>query len=325
MNQSKFSLADVLSVSSALLFGFVCFLGLNFLNIGTEKVLGMDRTTGCVIIAFLCASSLFFSAYGAKLLKRTNGNFKISFVLEVIFLILFVLLALFFTTKSSPFTHYFTVSAQKSGINRKLQKSIEQSENMFSKYETYTNNRINLYKSKLKSVVAAKKINPKEYLDYGFQNNSVADTSQIATKMFTIRADLFPSHYSDTISGKGIKEVANDWIQDAKNATSSWKPIGIVGIVQDIEKNSNEWLDTLVTFSKKRELGEQADNFAYSLSFDNVKTYFTKLDSPSPLAIGLALLVYMLMLLSWFVTKRSTRYPGLKFLFGWGMTNDNEL
>ena len=157
MNQSKFSLADVLSVSSALLFGFVCFLGLNFLNIDTEKVWGMDRTTGCIIIALACASSLFFTAYGARLLKRTNGNFKTSFVLEVILLILFVLLAFFFTTKSSPFTHYFTVSAQKSEINNKLQKSIEQAENMFSEYETYANTRINLYKSKLISVVVAKK------------------------------------------------------------------------------------------------------------------------------------------------------------------------
>lgn len=325
MNQSKFSFADVLSVSSALLFGFVCFLGLNFLKINTEKVWGMDHTTGCIIIALICASSLFFTAYGAKLLKRTNGNFKISFVLEVILLILFVLLAIFFTTKSSPFTHYFTVSAQRSAINSKLQKSINQAENMFSDYETYANTRINLYKSKLTSVVDAKKINPNEYLGYGFQNNSVADTLQIATKMFTIRADLFPSHYSDTISGKGIKEVANDWIQDAKNATNSWKPIGIVGIVQDIDKNSKAWLETLVVFSKKREPGEQAGNFADSLSFDNVKTYFTKLNSPTPLSIGLALLAYGLMLLSWFVTKRSTRYPGLKFLFGLGRTNDNEL
>ena len=60
-------------------------------------------------------------------------------------------------------------------------------------------------------------------------------------------------------------------------------------------------------------------------NLDNVKTYFTKLNSPTPLSIGLALLAYGLMLLSWFVTKRSTRYPGLKFLFGLGRTNDNEL
>ncbi|MBK8855691.1 MAG: hypothetical protein IPN10_16700 [Saprospiraceae bacterium] len=217
MNQSKFSLADVLSVSSALLFGFVCFLGLNFLNIGTEKVWGMDRTTGCIIIALVCASSLFFTAYGARLLKRTNGNFKTSFVLEVILLILFVLLAFFFTTKSSPFTHYFTVSAQKSEINSKLQKSIEQAENIFSKYETYSNTRINLYENILRGVVDSEYTDPPTYKLYGFEpSRTVAGNTQIETKMFTIRADLFPSHYSDTISGKGIKEVANDWIQDAK-------------------------------------------------------------------------------------------------------------
>ena len=147
-------------------------------------------------------------------------------------------------------------------------------------------------------------------MDYGFQNNSVADTAQIATKMFTIRADIFPSHYSDTISGKGIKEVANDWIQDAKNATSSWKPIGIVGIVQDIEKNSSEWLDTLVTYSKKRELGEQVANFDDSLSFDNVKIYFTKLESPTPFSIVLGVVSYAFMLLPWYVAKRDLRRMG---------------
>ncbi len=210
MNQIKFSLADVLSISSALLFGFVCFLGLNFLNIGTEKVWGMDRTTGCIIIALMCASSLFFTSYGAKVFKRTHSNFKTCFVLEVILLILFILLALFFTTKSSPFTHYFTVTAQKAEINSKLQNGINQAENMFSIYETYANKRINLFESDLNSVVNAKEIRPKEYEDYGFKKNDVADTAQIATKIYSVRTDLIGKHYSDTISANGKKEVARE-------------------------------------------------------------------------------------------------------------------
>lgn len=311
MNQSKFSLADVLSVSSALLFGFVCFLGLNFLKINTENVWGMDRTTGCIIIALICASSLFFTAYGAKLLKRTNVNFKTSFVLEVILLILFVLLALFFTTKSSPFTHYFTVSAQKSAINSKLQKGINQAENMFSEYETYANKRINDYENYLEGVVAQEFTFPPKFRSHGFvPTTNVSSDKQIATKMFTIRADLFPPHYSDTISGKGIKEVANDWIQNAKNVPISWKPIGIVGVVNDIEKNSNQWLDNLVTFSEKKEQGKQAADFAYSLSFDDVKTYFTKLNSPTPLSIMLGVVAYVFMILPWYVAKRDFRRMG---------------
>jgi hypothetical protein len=308
MNQSKFSLADVLTVLAALVFGFVSFLGANFLNIGNDSVWGMPNATGCVVIAVFVTLSLFGTAFVAKLLKRTSRNFKTCFVWEVILLFLFVLSAVFFASEGSPFAHYFTVTEQKLEINGKLQASITQAENMFAEYENYADNREELYKQKLQSVVAAKGINPTEYARYGFDGASgVSDASQIDTKMFTIHADLFPTNYSDTIAGNGIKEIATEWLQEAKNTTGSWKPIGIVDVVNDIEQNSTAWLNTLVTLSKAPKQDEPAPDFEYNLSFDDVKTHFTKFESPSPLSIGLAVLAYALMLLSWFVTKRNTK------------------
>ena len=326
MNQSKFSLADVLTVLAALAFGFVCFLGANFLNIGNYKVWGMSHTTGCIVMAVVIAVLLFGTAFGAKLLKRTSRNFKTCFVWEVVLLVLFVLFAVFFATKTSPFQHYFTVTTEKSEINSKLQASITQAENMFAAYESHAEIRENLYKSKLQSVVDAERRDPDTFVKYGFRPTSdVSGITQIETKMFPIHADLFPSNYSDTTANNGIKEVAIEWLQNAKKMTSSWKPIGIVGVVNDIEKNSTDWLNTLVTLSQVREHLEKADDFTYPLSFKDVKTHFTKLESPTPLSIGLAVLAYVLMLLSWFVTKRSTRVPPLKFLFGLGKSRNNEL
>jgi len=317
MNQRKFSLADVLTVLAALTFGFVCFLGANFLNINNDRVWRMSHTTGCVVMAVFCAMVLFGTAFGAKLLKSTSRNFKTCFVGEVILLTLFVLFAVFFATKTSPFSHYFTVTAQKSMINSKLQTSITQAENMFAAYESYADNRELIYKNKLTAVANAKKINSDKYKKYGFDSTSgVSDASQIDTKMFTVHADLFPNYYSDPTAKNGIKEVATKWLQNAKNITSSWKPIGIVGVVNDIEKKSTKWLNTLVSLSQVREKGEQPTPFDYKLSFDDVKTYFTKLDSPTPLSNGLAMLVYILMLLSWFVTKRNTKSTyGFRALF----------
>lgn len=326
MNKTKFSLADVLSVLAALAFGFVCFMGANFLNIDNDKVWGMPHTTGCIIMALFCSILLFVTAFGAKLLKRTSSNFKTSFIVEIVLLMLFVLFAMFFAMKTSPFTHYFTVSSQKSEIKSKLQKSITQAEEMFSQYESYAYNRENLYKHKLQSIANAKNLNPNEYAEYGFDSTSnISDTLQIANKLFTVHADLFPTNYSDTIAHNGIKEVASNWLQEAKKTTNIWKPIGIVGVVNDIEKNSNEWLNTLVKISKVREKGEQASDFEYTLSFDDVKTHFTKLNRPTNIALVLAVLAYVLMLLSWFVTKRSTRFPGFNFLFGLGKSSENEL
>ena len=326
MNQSKFSLADVLTVLAAIAFGFVSFLGANFLNINNDIVWGMPHTVGCGAMAIFIAVLLGGTAFGAKILKRTDGNFKTCFVWEVILLALFALFAFFFASKPSPFPHYFTVTTQNAEIQSKLQTSITQAENMFAAYESYAENRENLYKNKLKSVAAAKSTMPSEYTNYGFESNGISDDSQIDTKMFTVHADLFPTNYSDPAANNGTKEVATLWLQGAKSTTnSSWKLMGIVSVVNDIEKNSNEWLNTLVELSKVREQGEQATDFEYPLSFSDVKTHFTKLISPTGLSLGLSVLAYVLLLLSWFVTKRSTRFPGFKFLFSLGTSRDNEL
>ena len=94
MNQSKFSLADVLNALSAIAFGFVFFMGANFMNISNQKVWGLPHTAGCIVMSIVCSGLLFITSYGAKLLKRTSRNFKISFIMEIVFLDLFTTLRL---------------------------------------------------------------------------------------------------------------------------------------------------------------------------------------------------------------------------------------
>jgi energy-coupling factor transporter transmembrane protein EcfT len=290
-NQSKFSLADVLTLLAALAFGFVCFLSTNFYTLG--------NITQSIAVAAITAVVLIVTAFSAKLLKRTSGNFKTCFILEIISLVLFTGLTAFFAY--SPFPHYFAVSEQKTKIQSKLTESITQAENMFAEYEKYANNRENLYKNKLRSVAAAKNINPHKYAEYGFEANSVANSKQIDNKMFTLHAELFPSNFLE------MKQVDSTWLANARNIVNSWKPIGIVNVVNEVEKNSTEWLNELVQFSAYRGKGEQAKNFVYSLSFDDAKEHFTVLGKPALLSIGLVVLAYLLMLLSYFITKRSTK------------------
>jgi energy-coupling factor transporter transmembrane protein EcfT len=299
MNKSKFSLADLLTVLAALAFGFVCFLGTNFFTLG--------NTNQSIILSMIIAVLLGGTAFLAKLLKRTSRNFKICFVWEIILLVLFTAFAVFFSW--SPFPHYFNVSAKKTEIQNKLQASITQAENMFAEYESYADIREYLYELKLKSIADAKNINPSEYAEY-FENNGVTDEKQIKNKIFILHADLFPTNYSDTTANNGIKEVATEWLANAKNITNSWKPIGIVSVVNEVEQNSTDWLNTLINLSKVREKGEQTIDFEYSLSFDDVKTDFKTLGKPTGLTIGLSALTYVLMLLSWFVTKRDSRSTG---------------
>jgi hypothetical protein len=309
--QSKFSLADVLTLLTALAFGFVCFLGTNFYTLG--------RINQSILLAVIIAVLLYGTAFGAKLLKRASRDFKTCFVWEMVLLVVFTLFLAFFSY--SPFPHFFNVSAHKTEIRNNLDKSITQAENMFTEYERYAENREKIYKSKLQSVANAKSVNPSEYTAYGFENDGVDDSKQIENKMFTVHADLFPTNYEE------MKKVDSQWLTNAESTLNNgwaWN-FGIVDVVNNIEQNSKDWLGTLAELSKVREKGEQADDFEYPLQFDDTKKYFTLLEKPTGLSIGLAAATWVLMMLSWFVTKRHTRFPGLNDLFGCGEKAKNEL
>lgn len=298
MKQSKFSLADVLTVLTALAFGFVCFLGKNFSTLGNTSV--------SITWAAIITVSLSGTAFIAKLLKRTSRNFKTNFILEIVVLLLFTGLTVFFAY--SPFPHYFNVSAKKAEIQKKLQTSITQAENMFAGYESYAQNRESLYEGNLHGVVSAKAIRPIEYAQYGFENGSVSDDAQIKNKMFTIRTLLFPSNYCDSTAKNGIKETATAWLAKAKTITNSWKSIGIVNVVNNVEKNSNDWLNQLIGFSKQVNVkGEQYAAFDYPRPFNDVRIHFTEPGKPTPLSISLAAGAYLLMLLSYMISKRSSK------------------
>ncbi len=300
MTQSKFSLADMFTVLTALAFGFGCFLGTNFYTLG--------NTGQSIMLAAIITVLLGGLAFIAKLLKRTSRNFQTSFILEIVVLVLFTGLTIFFAY--SPFPHYFNVSSKKAEIQNSITASITQAENMFAEYESYVENRKNLYESRLRSVVAAKNTNPSDYANHGFVRGRVSDAKQIDNKMFVVHADLFPTNYSDTTSRSGIKEIATSWLAKAKSATSNWRPIGIVKVANEVEQNSKDWLNQLMTLSSIREPGEEAIDFTYELSFDNVKAHFITVGKPTPLSIGLAVVAYVFMLLSWLVTKRSTKFYG---------------
>lgn len=315
MNQSKFSLADVLTILTALAFGFLCFLGANFYNLGNTT----KSITAAVIIAFL----LFGTAYSAKLLKRTRVNFKTCVIWEVVLLIVFTLLFVFFTYM--PFSHYFTVSAKQTVIVDKIQKSIAQAQNMFPAYETDAKSRMNLYKNNLESTIVNKLGNESQYKKFGFIKD-IPDDQQKSKKIQNINADLFPTNYSDVKTQKGIKEVALNYLLQAKEATENWKPVGIINVVVTIEDKSNEWKNILVDLYEIKEPGEEdPQEFIYPLKFEDVKQFFTKVEKPSVSALLIAFLMWALMVLSWIATPRDTRFPGFKILFRKSGKTLNEL
>lgn len=309
MNQSKFSLADVLTVLGAVGFGFFCFLSFNFLSLG--------ETIPSIIIATVLALILGGLALGVKLLKKTDRNFKSRIIWEWALLAVFAVFALLFFL--FPFSHFFSVSEQRADIQRRVIANVEQAEGMFANFENYANNRLNIHESRLRSVVNARSTNPTQYREFGFVDGT-DDNTQIANKMFTLRAQLFPSNFED------MKRVSTAWLADAKNTIEIWKPIGTVSVINDVERNVTDWRNELVRLSSFRAQGEMADNFYFPLTFEDVSDRISEFrPNPTMLSFVIALGLYLLMLFSYFITKRHTRFPGCKVIFGTRSTSINEL
>jgi len=315
MKVARFSLADLMTLLAALVFGFICFLGLNFL---TEGQLVLSIAVATAIAAILGALAWF-----VKSRKKVTRNFKTHRILEFGGLVLFTLL--YAAAGYFVFPHYFTVEARKTEIKDNLLSSIDGAKKLFESYETYAQNRESLYEAKLHSVVNAKRVNPSEYKEYGFGAEGISDPVQIENKIFTLHADLFPTNYSDAETHKGTKDVAIKWLSEQESVVSQWKPIGIPIVSNELAAKANGWMAELIKYSTIREKGEQAEDFTYQLSFSNVSPLLTETDSPRSIAIGLAVALWVLMLFSWLITKRDSKTSGVKFKKGKNVVADNEL
>jgi hypothetical protein len=309
MIQSKFSLADLLTVLGTLIFGFFCFFSFNFLTQG-------DTTTS-LVWASVIALVIGGLAFGAKLLKRTSRNFKTYIIWEWILLFFFVLIGII---AIFPFSHYFAVSEQKEEIQQQLISNITQAESMFVKYEEYANNRIDKYKNNLNSIVNAKIVNSSEYLNCKFVEGT-DDNIQIENKVFTLIVHLYPSNYQE------MEQVDSIWLADSKKAVGDWSPSGVVKVMNTVKAETTSWKEQLSNYSQFLADCENSPipPFEFPLNFSNVNDKIINLQRPIPLSIGIAFGLYLFMLLSYFITKRHTRFPGFKAIFGNNIHRDNQL
>ena len=315
MKASRFSLTDLLTLLAAVAFSFICFLGLNFVTEG-DLLISILVSVGIVLI-------LGGLAFMAKWQKTARKDFKAHIILEFSAIVVFTIL--FFGVSYYIFPHYFTVSSKKDDIKNTLLSSIDGAKKMFGDYEAYASNRESIYKANLNSVVAAKKARPTDYSDFGFGAEGISDDVQIENKLFTLHADLFPTNYADTVSKKGIKDVATKWLNEQTDVVSQWKPIGIPIVANELSDKASGWLSDLIGYSKIREKGEIADNFSYDLSFGNVTPLLTDKERPKSLPVLLSVVLWAVMLFSWLITKRDTRFPGFKRVFGQEKVLENEL
>jgi len=275
-------------------------------------------------------------SFGAKLFKKTSRNFKTSIIWEWTFLALF---AVFAIIAIFPFSHYFVVSEKKVELKDKLSHNVSEAKRLFKEYDNYVAERDTIYAAELDNAIktawqGTKKIYIKKtkYDNYGFEEG-MDDNAQKQRKIDALRRAL--SNYRDNENRNfpydSIKNTALKKLDNAQDAIDSWQPINLVKYVIGLDKNIETWRNQLVSMSKQRQTGEEINNFDDSkIVTNNVNAKLQKKPkdlffATNLMAICWVLGLYVIMLMSYFITRRHTRYPGLKVIFSTGRTSINEL
>ena len=302
MKQSKFTWADTLTIIAGMIYGVITYLGARYLHFEEETVLGFSNNMGCIITSILFTLALILPAMGAKVFKRADKNFKTAIKIELTIFLIFICSCLYLMVHS-PFTHYFTVYDQRKEILKDVNHSIKSTQKMFTVYEAQMNTRIQHYEHDLK----LKKIaNPNQYTD-----------EIIDREVFTIKAHLFPSNFSDTINLNGIKQVAFSTLNNYRNNCLQWPAFGILEIVSKTKTDSELWLQDMISNSDRIEKYEDPNTqpFTYDNDIKNVSTLINTEKKPATLTIVYSLLVALVAIFSYLISNRSTRWPGWNKIF----------
>lgn len=288
VNDRKFTFADLITFVSALAFGFLMYLSYNFATLGNN----LESITYALIMALV----LFLLAFGAKFLKRSNGNFKTSIIVEYVFLG-FYLFAAFIFFEGTRFSHFFSVTDNKQEIVSTMNTNLENTKQMFNSYDYYKNTRVVRYKTLLSEVCESQDIDIEKYKEFGF--DSLVDCNeQVERGKDLLNAKINQNLYDE------------QWFNDATRAINNWKPITVVNYVNDISSKTDNWYNSLVELSMYRAKGEVgAEDFSYTLSINDSKELFKKDYGHTALSRIIALLLYVLMITSYFISSRSSKSP----------------
>lgn len=313
MNKIKISLAAVITALSAFVLGFVCFLGYNFESLGNTIPSILKGGAICLLLAGLMLL--------ARHMKGASQGFKTSVLTEMTSLLLFGVVA---GISTIPFSHYFTVLSRQEQIKASMSKDLDKADELYPEYTKYVKNRLNMYENKLKSVAAAKLVSPNTYNSYGFVAGT-PDETQIENKIFTLKSKLIPTNFE--VEG-GTKQVNTKWLEEARNILESKRAFtfGIISLTNDLGKNTSAWSEELKILSTFRAKGESSNNFSFSMTAGDITEQLTKSSSISPLAVGLALLLFLLMSVSYFAAERHGRFTSFSKIFNNNTTKkENEL
>lgn len=274
----KFSWGHIIAFVALIFISYVSFMGVTYLSDGNFILAGI----GVVVVDLLLI--LFFIV--PQILKSTDVKFAKRIVFERILL---CLAPIFFIVAMVPYAHFWTVFKNRANIEKTFSESIETSKGMFASYEEYAENRIMAYKDSL----------------------ALGELSAVrqANQVEALRVQLKSENYDN------LKTTAVEWI-DNTSGTTVWNVFKI-GNIKQIEDAIDGWNGKLSSFSSKKMADEHENVVPFTTTDPSVKTaksnlsklrsMYTTIGQPTLLAIGVALLLFALLMFPYIIQRRNTK------------------
>jgi hypothetical protein len=235
--------------------------------------------------------------------KKSRFKFQKNAFKELIFILIYIILAMI---SFKGFTHFFTVQERKGEISTKIESDINSVKNMFTEYEKKVDTRMLGFSGFLDATIAGKNTNQPLYLSY-FQIGGPDEMFQKNSKLNFFKDDIKPAEY-DT-----MKLLALDWLNKSQQTILDIKPLGIFDVINNFEKNSNEWYQKIQQYDKtintfKHEA--QQEPFVYNLNFTSINEELTKQQAPNVISIIVLLIIHFLILVTYLLSMRDGKSPG---------------
>jgi hypothetical protein len=287
MKQSKFNFAAVFSLMVLLAFAYIAFLGLVYWKEG-EILLPALLTGAFIAVVIGCLVVMCMS-------KASRWK-RISVIGQAVF---GTIILVAFIAWSMPFTNFMDVLANQKRFNTETESMLESAAQLDDEYQQYVTDRVEKYRSYLTHVSNGRNEQPSVYNDV--LGGAAGDND--ATKINDITTSLLNKLMPESISE--VQEERRYWVESASNM-SVWN-ISLPKNIAKINAEVSNWQNIYAGYSNFKLKGETAEPFVsedFESDLETLTAKYTKLHAPSVLAIGIALLCFLIMLLPYWLTER---------------------
>lgn len=298
MNEKlQFSWGHIIAFLALIAVSYISFVGFTYLTNGdfSFALIGMGITDIVYILFFI----------GAQQMKASGVKMKRKIIWERIFIFGSPVI---FIAGMISMSHFWTVKSQNDEIVTTFKNSINSSKQLFTDYEEYSNQRIEIYHTNLSKIIANRSVDPTTYKNAGFEDAKA--TIQKDNMVETLRLQLLSQNYDS------LKIVANKWIDDASQGASTWN-VFLLGNTREIKEALGNWESQLKSFSAK-EMSNEAilegvnhfqSNGAQNaiLGIDSLTASFTTQKFPTLASIIFGIVIYLMLLFPYFIQDRHTK------------------